>query len=210
MLTTGVRTRSTASFLGAVALCLAAMVAPAFALEENPDEKKNLKTCEKDLCAMILSKDASGDDLSCAISKTWAKDKIEKGASTKSLSWGFGDARCTLDLTAARGSIVSSLTKPEHKFEMKPHTVNCQIEQGEDVTKIDVTLAPKVTFKDGKAAKADLNITKVDAPTVISTVITGAAWVEKNFSLFHGEMIDEINDFVHKKCAKRYPELAKK
>jgi len=67
-----------------------------------------------------------------------------------------------------------------------------------------------VTFEDGKAAKAELNITKVEAPTVMSTVITGAAWVEKNFNLFHGETVDEINDFVHKKCAKRYPELTNK
>jgi hypothetical protein len=147
---------------------------------------------------MILSTDASGGDFACPISKTWAKDSIEKGASTKSLSWGFGDARCTLDLKAARGNVVSSSTNPEHKFEMKPHTVNCQIYQGDDVTKIDVILAPMVTFKDGKAAKAELNITKVKTPTVMSTVITGAAWVQKNFNLFRGETVDEINDFVHK------------
>ena len=67
-----------------------------------------------------------------------------------------------------------------------------------------------VTFEDGKAAKAELNITKVEAPTVMSTVITGAAWVEKNLNLFHGETVDEINDFVHKKCAKFYPELTNK
>ena len=93
---------------------------------------------------------------------------------------------------------------------MNPHTVNCQIEQAEDVNEIDVTLAPKVTFKDGKANKAELNITKLDAMTVNSTVITGAAWAEKSFNLLQGEIIDEINDFAHKKCAKRYPELAKK
>ncbi len=93
---------------------------------------------------------------------------------------------------------------------MNPHTVNCQIEQAEDVNEIDVTLAPMVSFKDGKATKAELNITKLDALTVNSTVITGAAWVEKNFNLFQGEIIDEINDFAHKKCAKPYPELAKK
>ncbi len=82
---------------------------------------------------------------------------------------------------------------------MNPHTLNCQIEQAEDVNEIDVTLAPLVTFKDGKATKAELNITKLDALTVNSTVITGAAWVEKNFNLFQGEIIDEINDFAHKK-----------
>ena len=105
MLTTGIRIRFSASLVGAVTLSLAALAAPAFALEADLNEKKNLRACEKDLCAMILSKDTSGGDLACSISKKWAKDSIEKGASTKSLSWGFGDARCTLDLKAARGNV---------------------------------------------------------------------------------------------------------
>ncbi len=203
----GVRNRLAAS-LGAAALILAAV--PALALEPDPNEEENLKTCEKNLCGMILSKDTAGDDLTCDISKTWAKDKIEKGAGTKSLSWGFGDARCELDLTAERNNIVSSLTEAEHKLEMKSHTVNCMIESEGEPTKINVTLAPKVTFKGGKAELAELNITKVEAPTVIKAVITGADWIEKNVGLFHSEMIDEINDFVHNKCAKRYPDLVKK
>lgn len=180
------------------------------ALDERPNEEQDLKSCEKNLCEMILKKEATGDDLSCAISKTWGQDDIEKGASTKSgLSWGFGDARCSLDLAATRETVVSSLTKPEHKLEMASHKVKCQIEQGEkrEVTTIDVELAPIVAFKDGKATKAELNITKVEAPTVIKAVITGADWIEKNLGLFHGEMIEEINEFISQKCAKRYPEF---
>jgi len=209
----GVCTRVHASLLSAATLSLSLIASPVFALEENPNEEIDLKACEKNLCEMILSKETTGNDLSCAISKTWAKEKIEKGASTKSgLSWGFGDARCTLDLAAKRDNIVSSLTKPEHKLEMQSHNVKCEIEQGEkrEVTTIKVALAPKVAFKNGKATKAELNITKVEAPTVIKAVITGADWIEKNLGLFHGEMIEEINKFVAKKCAKRYPELAAK
>lgn len=210
MPTSGVRKHLAASFFGAAALSISILSAPAIALEASPTEKEDLKACEMNLCAMILSKDTNGDDLTCAISKTWAKDNIEKGAGTKSLSWGFGDAQCNIDLSATRANIVTSLTAPEHTLEMKPHTVKCAIETSDEATNINVTLAPKVTFKAGKAEKADLNITKVDAPAVIGTVIKGAAWVEKNFSLFHGEMIDEINDFVLKKCAKRYPDLVPK
>lgn len=208
-----VRSRFASTFLGAAVLSLGLFAAPAMALDERPSEEQDLKTCEKALCAMILSMDAVGEDLACAISKTWSQANIEKGASSKSgLSWGFGDARCTLDLAAKRENVVSSLSKPEHKLEMSSHKVQCEIEQGEErnVTKIDVELAPKVTFKDGKATKAQLNITKVEAPAVIKAVITGADWIEKNLGLFHGEMIEEINEFVHKKCAKRYPDLVKK
>lgn len=207
---TGVRTRFATCRLGTAALSLALFAAPAMALDERPNEEQDLKACERNLCSMILTKEATGDDLSCAISKTWAQNDIEKGASTKSgLSWGFGDARCALDLAATRDSVVSSLTKAEHKLEMSPHKVKCEIEQGEkrEVTTIDVELAPRVAFKDGKATIAELNITKVEAPTVIKAVITGADWIEKNLGLFHSEMIEEINEFISKKCAKRYPEF---
>ncbi len=206
----GVRNQFAATIFGALALSIGSLGAPAFALDEIPNEEENLKACERNLCGMILSKDKAGDDLTCDISKTWAKEKIKKGAGTKSLSWGFGDARCTVDLKAKRDNIVSSLTDPEHTFKMESHTVNCLIEQKDEPTKIDVTLAPIVTFKDGKATKAQLNITKVEAPTVIKAVITGADWIEKNVGLFHSEMLEEINEFIEKKCKKRYPDLVKK
>ncbi|MDX2288995.1 MAG: hypothetical protein NW217_09265 [Hyphomicrobiaceae bacterium] len=194
----------------AAAVGFFAMAQPALALEPKADEADKLKACEQSLCAMILAKDASGGDLTCDISKTWAKDKIEKGASSKSLSWGFGDARCEVPLKASRENVISALTKPAHVLQMDSHTVKCQIETEKEPTTIDVTLAPKVSFKYGKAEKAELNITKVDAPSVIKAVITGADWIEKNVGFFHGEMIEEINDFVGSKCAKRYPELVKK
>ncbi len=194
----------------AAAVSVFAVALPALALEPKPDEGDKLKACEQSLCAMILSKDAAGGDLACDISKTWAKDKIEKGASSKSLSWGFGDARCEVPLKATRAGIVSALTKPDHVLQMDSHTVKCQIETEKEPTTIDVTLAPKVAFKDGKAQKAELNITKVEAPAVIKAVITGADWIEKNVGFFHSEMLEEINDFVGSKCAKRYPDLVKK
>ncbi|MDX2257737.1 MAG: hypothetical protein NW205_02365 [Hyphomicrobiaceae bacterium] len=192
----------------AVAVLLIA--APAMALEPKPDEGEKLKACEQNLCGIILSKDAGGGDLACQISKTWAKDKIEKGAGEKKLSWGFGDARCGIDLTAERAGIIKALTEKEHSLEMKPQTVKCEVEQAEGATTIDVTLAPKVTFKDGKAHKAWLNISKIEAPTVVKGAIWTVAKIEDNFGVFHGEIIEEINDFVGSKCAKRYPELVKK
>lgn len=182
----------------------------AIALEAIPDEKEKLKACEKSICTMILTKDATGDDLTCAISKTWAKDKISKGAKEKSIDWGFGDARCSLGLEVERATIVKSLTEKTHDLVMPEHTVKCEIERGEEVTPINVALAPKVTFKDGKAHKAWLNIGKIEAPAVVKGAIWTAAKLEDNFGLFHGDIIEEINDFVHKECAKRYPDVAAK
>ncbi|MEO1281581.1 MAG: hypothetical protein AAFR75_07120 [Pseudomonadota bacterium] len=189
------------------AAIFAATTLSAHALEPIPDEAEKLKACEKNLCTMIITKDAAGDDLSCAISKTWAKEKISKGAESKSIDWGFGDARCTLDISVPRKSVVSSLTEASFDLEVPEQTVKCEIERGEEVTPINVSLAPKLTFKDGKAHKAWLNIGTIEAPAVVKGAIWTAAKLEDNFGLFHSDIIDEVNDFVHNECAKRYPDV---
>lgn len=202
-----IRTHSIQQSAGLATLAILMAATTAMALEPIPDETEKLKACEKNLCTMILTKDAAGDDLTCDISKTWAKDKISKGAKEKSLDWGFGDARCTLDLTVARQAIVASLTEKTHDLKIPEQKVKCQIERNDEVTPINVSLAPKVTFKDGKAHKAWLNIGKIEAPAVVKGAIWTAAKLEDNFGLFHSEIISEINDFVHNECAKRYPDV---
>ncbi len=196
----------TSAAIAALAIC--ASVVPALALDEIPDEEAKLKACEQSLCTMVIAKPASGDGLTCNLSKTWAKEKLSKGAKEKSLDWGFGDARCGVDLEASRDLIVNAVTKPAHTLALPKHTVKCEIERGEEVTKINISMAPKIEFKDGKAQKAWLNIGDIEAPTVVKGAIWTAAKLEDNFGLFHSEIIEEVNDFIHKKCPKRYPEVA--
>lgn len=177
-------------------------VAPSLALDEPANEKEVLKQCEKRVCEIVVKKAPAGDDLKCALSKTWAKAKIKDGIEKQKLSWGFGDARCAVDLEAKRDLILGAVAKPEHAFELPPHTVRCEIERDKEVTPVTVTLAPKITFKNGKAEKAWLNVKTIEAPAVIKGAIWTAAQLEDNFGLFHAQMIAEINEFVEQKCPK--------
>jgi hypothetical protein len=195
-----------AAWICAAGLLLLAM--PVLALDEKAHEKENLKACEQRVCEIILKKDAKGEDLKCELGKTWSKAKIKDGIEKKKISWGFGDARCGIDLSLVRGAMVDVLTKPEATLEVPKHTVKCEVERESEVTPISVSLAPKITFKDGKAHKAWLNISDIDAPAVVKGAIWTVAKVEDTFGLFHGEMIEEINEFVHQKCGQRYPEHA--
>ena len=68
---------------------------------------------------------------------------------------------------------------------------------------INVSLAPKIQLKDGKAAKAWLGITNIDAPTAIKGAIWTVAQMEDTFGVFHSDLIKDINKFVHEKCPKR-------
>lgn len=186
----------------AVGMLTVGAAGSASALDEIAGEKDKLKACEKQICEMVVKKDAAGTDLACALSKTWAKDKIKEGVEKKKISWSFGDAQCVLDLAVPRAAVNAAVTKPEHALEFPAHTVKCKVERESEVTPINVTLAPKVNFKDGKAVKAWIGIKSVEAPAVVKGAIWTVAQVEDTLGLFHGEIISEINEFIGQKCPK--------
>lgn len=190
-----------AVLLGGVAIALLGPP-PTQALERPANEREVLKACEKRLCEIIVKKEPAGDDLVCPLSKTWARSSIKGGVEKRSLSWAFGDARCSVDLNARRDVILGAVTKPEHALELAPHTVSCEIEREGEITPINVTLAPKVSFRNGKAEKAWLNVSSIEAPAVLKGAIWTAAQIEDNFGLFHSDMISEINEFIAEKCPK--------
>ncbi len=177
-------------------------VPPTHALEQQTNEKEVLKACERRLCDILVNKVATGDDLACPLAKTWAQEKIKSGVEKRRLSWAFGDARCSVDLSAKRDLILGAVTKPEHALELPPHQVKCEVERDSEVTPINITLAPKVTFKNGKAEKAWLNVTAIEGPAVVKGAIWTVAQIEDSVGLFHSEMISEINDLIEKKCPK--------
>jgi hypothetical protein len=175
---------------------------PVNALDQPASEKEALKACEQRLCDIIVNKQPAGDDLSCALSKTWAQAKIKDGIEKRRLSWTFGDARCSVELSAKRDLVLGAVTKPEHALELPQHTVKCEVERDKEVTPINISLAPKITFKDGKAQKAWLNLKSIEGPAVVRGAIWTAAQIEDNFGLFHSDLIAEINEFIEHKCPK--------
>lgn len=174
----------------------------ASALEEDKGEKDKLEACEKDLCAILVKREA-GVDLQCALQKTWAGSKIKEGVEQKKLKWGFGDVRCAMDVVAKRQDMIDALTKPDYEYKFPAHTVRCDIEREKEVMKVSVALSPKFQFKDGKATKAWLGIGTIEAPAVVKGVIWSAAQLEDTFGIVHSDLLREINRFVHERCPKK-------
>ncbi len=195
-----------AGFAAAVLMGCAAIavlgVAPTQAFEQPANEKEVLKACEQRLCEIIVDKQPSGEDLVCPLAKTWAQSKIKDGIEKRRLSWAFGDARCSVELNAKRDIILGAVTKPEHALELQPHEVKCEIERDKEITPINITLAPKIAFKNGKAETAWLNVKSIEGPAVVKGAIWTAAQVEDKVGLFHSDIIAEINEFIEKKCPK--------
>ncbi len=173
------------------------------ALEERPADWDANKACEKRLCTLILEKPAKGEDLSCALAKTWPKTTL-KGGESKLVKWGFGDARCEVDLKVSRAILLSALTLPTYSLEIPEHQVKCEVETDGVMKPVEASLAPRIDFKNGKADKVWINLKDVSGPASIKTTVKAAAGLEDSLGIFHKSMIKSINKFVHKQCIEHY------
>jgi hypothetical protein len=164
------------------------------------DEADKLKACEATVCGLIVKKGPADGPLTCEVSKTWGHQFIEDGVKEKSFKWGLGDARCALKLEIGRDLLLKALSEPDYVLQMPPHTASCDAETGSTVTSVKITLAPKITFKGGKATSATLGVGQIEAPAAVTAVIWSAAKIEDTIGLFQGQLLREINNFVEKRC----------
>lgn len=183
--------------------CLAASAERAVALEPGPGEEGAIKACERQLCTAVLGRAATGPDVKCDVAKTWDRDTLKKGDSS-SVSWGFGDARCAVDLNLSRADVIAALTQPKHVVRVPEHEVKCVVEQDGKPRPVLVKLAPKLEFKNGKADKIWINLKNIDGPTSVKATVSLAASLEDNLGIFHRSMVKSVNKFLHTRCGERY------
>jgi hypothetical protein len=185
------------------ALGTVALPAGAKALEEKKDEKDKLKACERRICDAIVKKAPATGDVSCALTKTWARKSIkENSEESKKVDWTFGDARCTVDLKVPRALIVSALSDPGVKLQLPLHRVDCEIERDKEVDRVHFTLGPKVRFENGVAKQVWINLKKVEGPGPIKAMATSLAKLEDTVGLFQSPLTKAINKFIADKCPK--------
>ena len=187
----------------AIGLALqAALAACAMALEEHKDERAKIKACEASLCALVVKRTPRDGAFACKLSKTWAKNDIKKGSASGKIGWGFGDARCSVDLKLSRAQIVEVLTSPKATLYFPEHAVKCDVERDGSVTPVTLRLAPKVEFKNGRAAKAWINLKHVDGPATLKGLAFTVAKLEDRIGIFHKPLINALNKQLHEKCPK--------
>lgn len=174
----------------------------AIALEEQKDEKDKLKACEATLCTLVNKKAPADGDMACQLSKTWSKDKIKEGSASGKVSWGFGDARCAVDLKLPRASIIAALKDAESTFQFPEQTVTCEIEREKEVTPVKLKLSPKIQFKNGQAVTAWVNLKDVEGPSTMKGLAFTVAKLEDGVGIFHRSLIKAINHQLHEKCPK--------
>ncbi|MGH6803832.1 MAG: hypothetical protein ACREC3_10760 [Methyloceanibacter sp.] len=125
---------------------------------EEKEEKEARKACKAKICDIIATRDPAGDDVSCDIVKTWREEDIAKMLGGK-IGWPWGKAVCQSKLELARKPLALAMSEAQYEIVMPAQTVRCTLAQkteGEPYA-IEVTMAPKVKFENGKATEATIN-----------------------------------------------------
>jgi hypothetical protein len=197
------------TLLAAAAALLAATLGGSAlsALEEQAGEAQALQACDERLCRILLQRNPAGEDLKCRLTKTWTRSTI-KEAEQSDIKWGFGDARCSIDIAIARAAIVGALNgERKAKFWAPPHTAHCLVEHDGRLERVTATLAPKIVFKNGKADKVWINLMQVDGPPAVQATLSTAAQLSDGLGIFHRQLVKAVNRFIYRHCPKSYPSL---
>jgi hypothetical protein len=168
---------------------------------EEAAEKEARKECKKKICDIIATRDPNGENVSCDIVKTWREEDIVKMLGGK-VSWPWGKAVCQSKLELERKSLALAMSEASHEIVMPAQKVRCTLAQkaeGEPYT-VEVTLAPKVKFENGKATEASINWGEATAPLLIYPLIYAGTGLDNKSNVLGPEVVRMVNEFATKKC----------
>jgi hypothetical protein len=169
---------------------------------EEKAEKEARKACKTKICDIITTRDPGGDDVSCDIVKTWREEDIAKMLGDK-IGWPWGKAVCQSKLELARKPLALAMSEAQYEIVMPAQTVRCTLAQkteGEPYA-IEVTMAPKVKFENGKAIEAAINWGEATAPMFVYPLIYAGTGLDNSANVLGPEVVRMVNEFTIKKCA---------
>jgi len=176
---------------------------------EELAEKEARKECKKKICDIIATRDPVGEDIACDIVKTWREEDIVKMLGER-INWPWGKAVCQSRLELKRRPLALAMSETQYEIVMPVQKVRCtlaQKEEGEPYA-IEVTLAPKVKFENGKATEASINWGEASAPMFIYPLIYAGTGLDNSANVLGPEVVRMVNEFTTKKCAEVKAEAA--
>lgn len=168
--------------------------------EEEKREREGRKRCAIAVCSTLHSKKPADGQVTCSIQKTWRKETLTKILSRGKISWPWGDLRCTSDIKLDRASLTKAMDAPEFEAQFDTYDIRCQIDSAKEKYDVTAQLRPKVTFKQGKAVKANLNWGKLEAPTLAKSALWSITAADNTFGLLQSTAVEDINEFITTRC----------
>ncbi len=166
------------------------------------EEKESRKACKIDICSILRHKKLEGPDIGCHVIKTWPKKDISELIKKARVEWPWGNTYCVTDVKLKRAVLVAAMTEPKYEASLDEHIVTCEIDRGagNEKYKFKLSMAPKITFEQGKAVSAVINWGTLDAPAVAKGVLWPATALDNQLNVLSGQVVDAVNKFAGSKC----------
>jgi hypothetical protein len=178
------------------------------ATELTPEQKAELEAimeCDRKLCDMALHLNkAKNNSLKCDLSKTWLKAQIAEAWVKTKVAWPFGDASCSAKFDLPRKLLTGALTNKKYTLKVSPHTIACEVKNGEKSYPMKAKVTPSIDFRDGKATYVKLGVGKIEGNAVIKGAVWTAAKMVSAFGIFQDDFRNGVNDYIGKYCVETY------
>ena len=167
---------------------------------DTEEEKARNAQCARDVCSVLLGKEANGPDVSCELAHRWQAKEIDTLAESKDVSWDMGPARCTLKISARRADLLTAVTSPETTLKLSGKSVACEV--GPQRYDVSADITADFTLKNGVVTAISLGGTGYEGPIFIARTLYSAWGMEKKYGSFQGDMLREANRFIKNECPK--------
>ena len=117
------------------------------------------------------------------------------------MTWPYEGVRCSSKVNLKRADLMKAMSDAKLELQLDPHSVSCVVNRDkEPATEIKLDFSPKVMFENGKAMSAEINWGKIEAPTLIKSALWTATAADNTANILSGTLVEDINDFIGKKC----------
>ena len=117
--------------------------------------------------------------------------------------WPWGKAVCQSKLVVKREVLAKAMSEASYEVVMPSQKLSCTLDQKKEGKPyaIDVSVAPKVAFENGKAVKASLNWGEASGPMLVYALIYAGTGLDNASNILGPEVVRMVNEFTGKKCA---------
>jgi hypothetical protein len=171
------------------------------AAAETQAEKEARRACEAKICDIVASRDPSGEDVACDIVTTWPEEELVEAMGGR-INWPWGGAMCQSKVTLERAAIVKAMSEASYEMTLPAQTARCALAQkeGGEPYVIEISVAPRLKFENGKAVEGQVNWGKASAPMTIYPLIYAGTALDNSTNALGPELVRVVNEFTTKKC----------
>jgi len=174
---------------------------------EEKAEKRAREACKIEICDILATKERQGPDVACEIGWTWREAEIID-ALGGNVDWPWGKLICQTALRLERAPLAKAMSEPRYDLNMQTQTIRCALHHKDGSPYVvDISLAPRVTFKNGKATEASVNWGEVTAPSAIYALLYAGTSLDNSTNMLGPEVVRQVNKFTREDCADVEAEL---